>query len=575
MNDSTKISTSDNNSLDTLSLKGLTINQIVDRIAVLLQTPDELDRKLFDDLHSAFYKSKKELELSGESDSEQVLLQEARLNDFSQQFRSIERKRNEALAALQLENGSKVEALLEKSEALISNETDFSELYSAYKNLQKAWLELRPLNQQDESRLGKRYVAFRDKLYSLDTVDAELVAQDYALNAEEKRGLLAELKELSQNEDIVSSLALLNNTLVGKWRDVGPVAPELRREIEGEYKRVTTEIFKRHQAYQEELKVSEGQNATYKEELIDKIIAYTADNKPQSYSDWNAATDVVKTLQSQWYTIGQAGKRNHELFVRYKEACNIFFGMKQEFMKQRKQDSLEGIALRRKLIERAKELSSSTDYAETTKALLGLQAEWKALPHVRKAEGDALWQEFRKPLDEFYQRKRDQERKQHFVEKRNEEGKKALLSQLRELSAQEELPENLRAKLTGIKDAWKKFGRASDEINDDLWAEFCQLNDALYERLRSVQGAIPKAGNKSGRAKSENRTSGSQDEQNSLSRKAERLRSELRNYENNINFLSISNKEGNSLLQEIERKKQLLVDQLASIESKLAGAKSR
>lgn len=575
MNDSTQISTSNKDSVDALELKGLTINQIVDRIAVLLQSPDELDRKLFDDLHAAFYKRKKEQELSGDNNSEQLLLQEARLNDFSQQFRSIERKRNEALAALQLKNGSKVESLLEKSEALISNEVSFAELYVAYKELQKTWIELRPLNQQDESRLGKRYVAFRDKLYSLETIDNELVAQDYATNLEEKRSLLTELRQLNEAEDIVSSLAHLNNTLVGKWRDVGPVSPELRREVEGEYKQLTTDIFKKHQSYQDELKVSEGQNATCKEELIDKVMSYTADTKPRSYSEWNVAAEAVKALQSEWYTIGQAGKRNHELFVRYKEACNIFFGLRQEFMKQRKQDSLEGIALRRGLIERAIELSSSTDYAETTKALLALQAEWKGLPHVRKAEGDALWQEFRKPIDEFYQRKREQERKQHFVEKRNEEGKRALLSQLRDLSAQEELPANLRAKLTEVKDAWKKFGRASEGVNDELWAEFCKLNDALYERLRSVQTNQKGSEGRLRGAKREGRASSGQDDQQSLSRKAERLRSELRNYENNINFLSVSSKEGNPLLQEIERKKQLLVEQLASIESKLTESKPK
>ena len=63
---------------------------------------------------------------------------------------------------------------------------------------------------------------------------------------------------------------------------------------------------------------------------------------------------------------------------------------------------------------------------------------------------------------------------------------------------------------------------------------------------------------------------GVQSELQFLQRKAERLRGELRNYDNNISFLSAGSKGGaNPLIAEVERKRARLAQDLQHVEEEL------
>lgn len=547
-----------------------TPSQIVDQIALLLQADEVPERKAYEVLYSAFYKKKKQYEQTESVEMEQLLLQEARLNDLNNQYRTLERKRSEAIAALQLANGNKAEALLDQLEILLSSGNDFKLVYERFHEIRAEWERLRPLNQQDESKLGKRFVNLREAFYELKDINTELRDYDYRKNLEQKQQLLEELKQLEQSDDIIAALATLNNSLVLRWRDIGPVAHEHRAEVNGTYKALSTSIFKRHQSYQENLKAGEEQNAQAKELIIEKIKILGSTSRPTTATKWNTTTDEVKALQEAWKAIGSAGrKNNNELYTKFRTACNEFFEAKQEFFKNRKSEVLEGVSQRKQLIERAITLSESSHFVETVAALTKLQEEWKKLPHLRKSEADALWQEFRKPFEVFYQRKKEHDRKQHHIEKSNEDKKRALLAELKTFVDTDELPERLKDKLIAIKESWKKIGRASSKINDELWAEFCALNDTLYERLRSLHIERRSEHIKARRQKLSETPHGLKDELQILQRKAERLRTELRNYENNINFLNTNSKSSNPLLKEIERKQQRLAESLKRVEEEI------
>lgn len=570
MNESSLQTQSQELSSEQQNLTLLNLDQIVDQIALLLQSPDNLDRKEYEVLHAAFYRRKKHIEISGETqDPEQLLLQEARLNDLNQQFRTIERQRNEALVKVQLENGSKVEEALNELEGLLASTEDFKNIYDGFHRIRESWETLRPLTQHDESRLGKRFVALRETFYELKNINTELRDYDFRKNLEEKQALISEMRLLTEEEHAVTALNKLN-PLIQRWRDVGPVAKEEREQINGNYKEITTSIFKRHQAYQDSIKEREEQNTQLKEDIISRVQALIT-TPPQTANAWNVASEDIKKLQEEWRQIGRASKKhNTELYTRFRAVCDQFFQEKQGFYKERKAIHSEAISKRKSLIEQATSLASSQEFGKTAEALTALQEEWKKLPHLRKEEGDALWEEFRKPFNEFYQRKREHDRKQHNIEHSNEQRKRSLLEELRALANESELPEKLKDKLTSIKESWKKIGRASAKVNDNLWEEFCKLNDTLYDRLRQAQSKRLNEQVKARHQKLSEQPHGVRDELQFLNRKVERLRAELRNYDNNLNFLSSSSKDAsNPLLKEVERKRNKLAQDLAHVEEEL------
>lgn len=557
-------------SLDAERLAPLSISQIVDEVALLLQGEEAPERKQYEALYGAFYRRKKQMEQEAGVDQEYILLQEARLNDLNQTYKALERKRSEALAALQLENGQKAEAVLGEIEQLLQSEEEFKAIYERYHQLREQWEALRPLTQQDDSRLGKRFVALREEFYELKHINAELRDYDYRKNLEAKQAILAELKALDTDEDIVAANQKVSTEIAYRWRDIGPVAPEERQSINASYKELTTNIFKRHQAYQEGLKAGEEEQASAKRGIIAQL-QELADNLPTTHKAWGESLERIKALQEAWRGTAYAGRKlNNELVAQYRELCTRLHEAKLEYYKERKEAYSEAINQRRALIERANALADSTKFAETVTALTALQEEWKKLPHLRKAEGDQLWAEFRKPFEAFYQRKREHDRKQHHQEKRNEEGKRQLLEQLKGFVAQEGLPEQLKEKLTAIKEQWRKFGRASAAVNDALWEEFCQLNDSLYERLRQHQGERRQGQIKERHQRLSAEPNGVKNELQQLQRKAERLKTELRNYDNNMHFLSTSGKGESPFLKEIERKKARLAEDLARVEEELA-----
>lgn len=545
---------------------------LVDKIAILLQNTDQVDKKEYDALYAAFYRAKKQAEIGIDKDGEEmILLQEARLNDLNQQYRKIERERNEALAAQQLDNGLKVEALLNELETLLDETIDFKVIYDGFHRIREGWETLRPLTQQDESRLGKRFTQLRDAFYELKHINTELRDYDFRKNLELKQALLEEMRQLDLSEDILEAQRKLDS-LVARWRDVGPVAREHREEVNGAYKTLTTSIYKKHQAYHDGVKEEETQNTARKEELVKKLQGYVAEF-PTTIAQWNTRTEEIKAIQEEWKTIGRASRKsNAELYLRFREACDLFFGAKQEFFKERKRSYGEAVSKRKELIAKANELSEGKTSAETVEALKALQEEWKQLPHLRKDEADELWAEFRKPFDAFFQRKREHDRKQHGIEHHNELRKQALLDELKSYVdlGEDSLPENLKDKLTQIKESWRKIGRAATSINDKLWDEFCALNDTLYDRLRKHSSQRRGEQVKARYQKLAEQPQGVQSELQFLQRKVDRLTSELRNYDNNLNFLTASNKGGaNPLIVEVERKRAKLAQDLERVEEEL------
>ncbi len=570
MTELSQIPVSQECSLDEQELKQLTLSQIVDRMAVLLQDEVAVERKQMDLLTEIFTHKLRSSQKEDPEGAEARLLVEARFNDLSNQFRTIERRRSEALAALQIKHGTQMEALLEEFKSLMATSSDFASVYQRFQEVRTSWQSLRPLTQQDDSRLGKLFVQLRAAFYAFESFDEQLKNADFAKHLQQKQELLAELKTWSESADILEALQVLSNDLVQRWRDIGPVAPELRAEIEGAYKELSTSIFKRHQAYQDELKAEEANHAQAKTKIIDDIKAYLADKLPSTASEWHEATNQIKQYQQDFRSIGHAGRKlNHELYQQYREVCNLFFEKRHSYYELKNKVQADAVALRKSLIERATELAQSDKFAETVELLKGLQSEWQKLPHIRKEEGDLLWAEFRKPFDAFYERKRAYDAKQHSYGKKNEEQKRSLLAELKSISELAELPEGLKDKLQNIKDSWRKIGRASAKVNDELWTEFCGLNDILYAKLRALQDDRRSEQLKQRKEQLSAEPQALKGELQFLQRKADRLRAELRNYDNNINFLSASAKSGNALLKEVERKREKLAVDLERVEQEI------
>lgn len=131
------------------------------------------------------------------------------------------------------------------------------------------------------------------------------------------------------------------------------------------------------------------------------------------------------------------------------------------------------------IVAEAERIAGSNDWRHGSNRLRDLLEEWKGLPRLDRAADDELWHRFSAARTGYTRR-----RKAHFAEQADEREaakavKQKLVAQARELSTSTEWGPTSGA-MRDLMTAWKKAGRAPREVDDALWAEFREAQDAFF-----------------------------------------------------------------------------------------------
>lgn len=158
------------------------------------------------------------------------------------------------------------------------------------------------------------------------------------------------------------------------------------------------EAHKIVEAWLDKVKAEEGAHKAQRVAIIEEIQNWAAANAART--DWKAVDRELHQLAEKWRAAGHIGEKAFaELQPQYKAAIKAAHGPLEVAQKA----SLER---RRALIEEAKELGAAPMLRiDAVKALQGRwQAEAQSVPMDRKEE-QKLWDAFRKPIDEAFERK--------------------------------------------------------------------------------------------------------------------------------------------------------------------------
>ena len=382
---------------------------------------------------------------------------------------------------------------------------------------------------------------------------------------------LCETVERLQNEpDVVSAFHQLQK-LHQQWREIGPVAKELRDELWARFKTASTAINKRHQEHFEKLKAKEQENLEAKTAICEEIEAIDF-SQLKSFKDWENKNKEVIALQEKWKTIGFAPKKhNVKIFERFRAACDAYFNKKSEFYKSLKEGMEKNLELKKALCEKAEALKDSTDWKETTEQLIALQKEWKKVGSVARKHSDSIWKRFITACDYFFEQKNKNVVSQKSVEQQNLAAKKEIIEKIKALD--ESLPHNEAvATLKEYMAAWNQIGFVPFKDKDKVYKAYHEAVDQQFDRLkvdmnerkmqsfRNNVNSLAEGSDNKGRLYSERER---------LMRTYERMKNELQTYENNIGFLSVSSKGGGGLVKEMERKIEKLKEEMKLIIQKI------
>ena len=539
------------------------------------ETPqkDEVDylKTAFYKLHIAEREAKLKAYLEAGGDPEQYQITPDELEEhFKAEMGIIKEKRAKLFKeqeAEKQENLTKKLAIIDKIKTMITTPDEANKNYQEFKTLQQQWREIKNVPAEKANELWRNYQLYVEQFYDMLRLNSEAREYDFKKNLELKTALCEAAEKLADEEDVISAFHQLQK-LHQEYREIGPVAKEQREEIWNRFKAASTVINKRHQQHFEGVRAKEEDNLARKTALCEKVEAIAAEENKGS-GDWEKHTKEIIDIQAEWKTIGFAPqKMNVKIFERFRAACDDFFGRKAEYFKGLKSTFKENADKKRELIEKAKALQDSTDWKSTSDKLVALQKEWKTIGMVPKKLGDQLWNEFMGACNKFFEARNAAGAGQRSEEHSNLEKKRDIIAQLK--AAAEEASDNIQEKVQSLVEEYQAVGHVPFKEKDKLYEEYHAVLDKLYKDL-NISVAKRRLNNFKQNLKqvAERGSNALDNERARLFRQYEALKQEIQTYENNLGFLNVSSKKGNSLIDEMNRKVQKLKDDMNLVREKI------
>lgn len=552
--------------------------EVLERIREIAHNDENPEKDEVEYLKSTFYRlhiaereeqQKAYLEEGGDPEKYQV-----RPDDVEEAFKAemqvIKEKRAKLFQKQEEERANNLkhrEEIIEKIKNMATSPEEANKSFNAFKQLQQEWKEIGAVPPEKANETWKTYQLYVEQFYDLLNLNREAREYDFKKNLEQKTRLCEEAEKLAEETDIISAFHQLQE-LHAQYRETGPVAKDLRDEIWTRFKNASTVINKKHQQHFEELRAREEENLTKKTALCEKVEAI-AKEENKGTADWEKHSQEIIAIQQEWKTIGFAPqKMNVKIFERFRTACDDFFGRKAEYFKEIKKRFAENAEKKRVLVEKATALADSTDWKSTSDKIIALQKEWKTIGTVPKKLGDRLWNDFLAACNQFFEARNAANAGSRNEEHANLDKKRDIIAKLKAMI--EDAGDDVQAKVQALIDEYNTVGHVPYKDKDKVYKEYHEVLDKVYDTLHIKQTRRRLDNFKNNLRNVAKRGEDAVDNERArLMRRYEQLKQEVTTYENNLGFLNIASKKGNSLVEEMNRKVQKLKDEVQLVFDKI------
>lgn len=558
--------------------------QIVERMRELVNSDTIAERAELDYLKQCYYRLQKAEAMEAykahidAGQEPETFLQpvDETETDFKSLMTQLRAQRAEAAAEqerIKAENlGVKLQ-IIERIKELSASPELANNSFEEFRTLQTKWKETGAVPVEQATTVWKTYQLYVEQFYDQLKMNNELRDYDFKKNLEAKTLLCEQAEALSDIEDVLDAFQKLQQ-LHQEWKELGPVARELREPLWNRFKDASTVINKRHQDHFVAIKAAEEENLAKKEELC-RIVEELQTDTLTTYTQWEELTKEVMAYQAKWRTIGFATPKMHTaIYNRFREACDRFFTAKSEFFKARRAAEQMAVEAKKQICEQAEALKDSVEWRATADKLQALQQQWKQTGVVSRKLSDELWNRFRTACDTFFTAKAEAERGTRTAEQENLAAKREVITALAALDENGE--GDVIAQVKELQARWNEIGHVPFREKDKVFAEYREICDKLYKahgrrkndrRMEGFRRNIETAAQQGGAVL--------QRERERLLRIRDNMRQEIATYENNLGFLTVSSKSGNSLIDQMRRKAEQLKEELALLNEKIKTIDSR
>ena len=545
--------------------------QITDDVVLLLQSGELPPRSIIDRYKNVFYSkmnsylntvSEENAKLRAEAEAQEIRLKEL-LNDFKER----NRKRQEEIAEEQKANLAIKRELVERLSKLLTSSESFGVISKEYREITESWRSTGAVPPGDMRQIQGEFEHLREQFYDLQQINNDFRDYDFKKNLEAKEAIIQRAKELSESTDVTQAARELQD-LHHRWRDVGPVAKELRKDLWKQFQELSAKINSNNQEYRNQQRTQEGENEAIKRGIITQIEAINP-NDIHTFKEWRTYTDQIKELQAQWRKTGRVPRAvSEELYLHFRTACDIFFDKRKEFMRDRNKQISEQGDRKRAIIEEIEQIVAEERWPEGHSRIQELQTEWNEMIHTNKHQ--ALFKRFREACDTYYTHHKALYQAQREESKESVATAKQLLARAHELAAIESPSDADREEAVTLQRDFNQLGYMPRKTRRKLQDELKEQMDAFFNKLRaSDKPRGDRRGNRNNNRRNFGPASPYGEEYDRIQRRKEQLESDLQTYSNNKERLSVTSSAGENLLKMLEERCDSMQQEIDELDLKL------
>jgi len=452
-------------------------------------------------------------------------------------------------------------AIVEELKELINPQENIKDTLKHFNELRERWKNAGPIPRDKYNHVWNNYHFHVENFYDYLHLDREARDLDFKHNLEQKQKIISRVEELVNESDVNKAFRELQD-LHKIWKeDIGPVSREHREAIWNTFSELTKKIHDKRELLFEKQRGTEQENLEKKKDIISKI-AELAKEKVEAHSSWQAQIEKVEALRNEFFATGKVpADVNEETWSAFKNAVRDFNALKNSFYKDIKKDQQDNLNKKMALVERAKSLKDSEDFAATTPVMKQIQEEWKQIGHVPRKYSDSIWKEFKEACNHYFDKLHAQRNEVNSEELEAFEKKKTYLETIRDF----ELTGDHKTDLDAIKahiETWKGFGKVP-HARRHIEGKFNKILDALFDKLSlsKKDSEMARFNSRIDQLSSSDDSRKLENEKIFLIRKIEEVQQEIFQLENNIQFFANAKKDNPMVLEvkkNIERHKESL-----------------
>lgn len=567
---------------DAMSMEALTeeLEKLVENEKVMaIKDHVEGIRKAFSDKYHHFIDEKKEEFLAQNNeeglDFEYHFPLKNKFDGIYNAYKASKAKHFKQLQNNLEQNFAVRESLIDELKNLIdSGDTSISDMFKKVNEIRERWKNAGAIPRDKYNILWNNYHFHMERFYDIMHLDKEARDLDLKNNLEQKQLIIAKAKELLNETDVMKAFRELQ-LLHRVWKEeIGPVDREHREAIWNEFSEITKQMHDKREGLYAEARAKESDNLAVKNEIISQIIAL-GNEKIDSHSGWQAQIQKMEALREAFFKAGKVpAEVTEETWANFKNAVRAFNANKNVFYKDIKHEQHENLNKKLALVEKAKSLQDSTDFAATTPIMKKIQDDWKKIGHVPRKYSDSVWKDFKDACNAYFDRMHEARNAETSEEVEAFEKKKAFLEELKSFTLTGEHKADLDAIKAHIA-TWKTFGKVPFNRRH-IEGKFNKILDALFEKLSMSKKdtEMMRFNNRLEQLAEGDDRRALEQEQFFIRKKIDEVQSEIFQLENNIQFISSSSKGENPFIKEVQKSIERHKDDLKLWKEKLQQIKN-